>query len=414
MAKAGFQALNNANQVTTAQTGRLLDSLKLDSLAQNTGRVISVVMDDTHPRYLELGGPKAIGAVEYVDVKEVPVDYSNTVKNQKYSVAYPVDPTCKKYPLINEVIFLTSLPSKNIQQKTTATLNYYISVVNLWNHPHHNAIPYSAGTSTPQNSKSYQVTALGSPNRLTNSTGTIKFGDYFQERENINPLKPFEGDYIIEGRFSNTIRLGSTGGTSPWSSTGEQGSPIMILRNGQGTPEVDSWELITEDINRDASSIYLTSNQRIDLNPASVNDYYSYTDSKPEQASDFTGNQIILNSGRLFFNSQNDHILLSSAKSINLNSLQGINIDTTAPVVIQSGKTLIGSKSATEPLLLGDTMVAQLEEVVSILKALLVVASTAANSGGPLPTLNQKAVELLTRINLINLELTKSKRNFTI
>lgn len=413
MAKAGFQALNNASELASSQTGRILQSIKLDVLNQNTGRVISIVLDETHPRYVELGGPKAIGAVEYVDIKEAPVDYSTIVKNQKYSVAYPLDPTHKKYPLINEIIFLTSLPSKNIQQKTTTTSNYYVSIVNLWNHPHHNAIPYSAGSKTAQNSKNYQTVEVGATNKLTSTSGTIKLGNYFVERTGINPLKPFEGDFIIEGRFGNTIRVGSTGGTSPWSSTGEQGSPITILRNGQGTVPQDSWTLITEDVNLDLSSIYLTSNQKIPITPASTNKYFSYN-TKPENPDQYTGNQVILNSGRLLLNAKSDHLLLSSAKSINLNALQSVNLDTTGEVIIQSGKTLIGSKSATEPLLLGNTTVSQLNEILNILKELLVVASTAANSGGPLPTLNSKALELLTRANLINLDLAKSKRNFTV
>ena len=413
MANGGFLALNNATRVKTPQVGGILDGLKLSDLAQNTGRVLSVVLDEAHPRYSELGGPKAIGAIEYVDVRGTSIDYSTAVKNQKYTVAYPIDPSSKKYPLINEIVFLTAQPSKNIQSKTTAFNTYYVSIVNLWNHPHHNAIPYSAGSNTAENSKNYQDTAVGSVNKLTDSTGTIKFGKYFKERQDINPLKPFEGDFILEGRFSNTIRLGSTGGTSPWSSTGEQGSPIMILRNGQGSSYSNAWELITEDINTDASSIYLTSNQKIGIIPSSVNDYYSYTD-KPEAADSYTENQIILNSGRLILNSKSDHILLSSAKTINLNAEEGIHFDTTKDVVIQSGKTLIGSKSADEPLLLGDTTVLQLGEMLSILKELLLAASTASNAGGPLLTLNSKALELLTRANLINLELTKSKRNFTV
>lgn len=413
MANEGFLALNNATRVKTPQVGGILDGLKLSDLAQNTGRVLSVVLDEAHPRYSELGGPKAIGAIEYVDVRGTSIDYSTAVKNQKYTVAYPIDPSSKKYPLINEIVFLTAQPSKNIQSKTTAFNTYYVSIVNLWNHPHHNAIPYSAGSNTAENSKNYQDTAVGSVNKLTDSTGTIKFGEYFKERQDINPLKPFEGDFILEGRFSNTIRLGSTGGTSPWSSTGEQGSPIMILRNGQGSSYSNAWELITEDINTDASSIYLTSNQKIEIIPSSVNDYYSYTD-KPEAADSYTENQIILNSGRLILNSKSDHILLSSAKTINLNAEEGIHFDTTKDVVIQSGKTLIGSKSADEPLLLGDTTVLQLGEMLFILKELLLAASTASNAGGPLLTLNSKALELLTRANLINLELTKSKRNFTV
>jgi len=152
MAKFGFGALNDGSNPGTSGTSKTLDALKLASL-NSTGRVLSVVMDDTHPRYKELGGPKAIGAVELVEVSGGTADYSTTVKNQNYKVAFPLQPGVKNYPLINEIVFLVSQPTKKLQQRTSAVSLYYISVVNLWNHPHHNAIPYSAGSSTPANSK---------------------------------------------------------------------------------------------------------------------------------------------------------------------------------------------------------------------------------------------------------------------
>jgi len=188
----------------------------------------------------------------------------------------------------------------------------------------------------------------------------------------------------------------------------------MILRNGQGSSYSTSWELITEDINTDASSIYLTSNQKINLKPSSTNNYLSYGNSKPVQADSYTGNQIIISSGRLFLNSQNDHILLSSAKSINLNALDSINFDTTGDTILQAGRVKLGSQLAKEPLLLGDITVTQLELMLDIIKELLTAASTAANGGGPVANLNTAAGKLLTKANLINLNQIKSTRNFTI
>ena len=413
MTKEGFAAINDGSKAGSTGTTQVLDALKLSKVVA-TGRVISTILDDSHPRYRELGGPKAIGAVEIIDISGGSGDYSTTQESNNYTTAYPLFPGTKNYPLINEVVYLVAQPTKQTQNKTTATSLYYISVVNLWNHPHHNAIPYSAGSTISQNSKNYQDTAAGSTNKLTDSTGTIKFGNYFKERQGINPLKPFEGDFILEGRFSNTIRLGSTGGTSPWSSTGEQGSPIMILRNGQGSSYSNAWELITEDINTDASSIYLTSNQKINFTPSSTNEYRSYGNSKPVQADSYTGNQIIISSGRLVLNSQNDHILLSSAKSINLNALDSINFDTTGDIILQAGRVKLGSQLAKEPLLLGDITTKQLELMLDILKELLLAASIAATGGGPVANLNTAAGDLLTKANLINLNQIKSTRTYTV
>ncbi len=412
MGKFGFGAINDGSSAGASGNSKTLDALKLASL-NSTGRVISVVMDDTHPRYKELGGSKAIGAVELVDVSGGTTDYSSTTKNQNYRVAFPLQPGLKNYPLINEIVYLVSQPTKKLQERTTAISLYYISVVNLWNHPHHNAIPYSAGSSTPANSKNYQDTALGSVNKLTDSSGEIKFGDYFLERSNIYPLQPFEGDLIYEGRWGNSIRLtGTAPNRNPWSTVGTQGDAITIIRNGQTeTPNKNGWDFTVEDVNTDASSIYLTTTQKIPL-VANTN-YFSYKTDAPTLPEEYTGKQIILNSGRLVFNTTEDHLMLSSAKSISLSSAGTVNIDA-SEMTIQTEKIYLGSKSATEPLLLGDTTVELLKEIISVLKDLIIASQTASNSGGPIPSLNQKAPGLLKRILSLNPDLLKSNSNFTV
>ena len=412
MSKFGFGALNDGSNPGTSGTGKTLDALKLASL-NSTGRVLSVVMDDTHPRYNELGGSKAIGAVELVEVSGGTADYSTTVKNQNYKVAFPLQPGVKNYPLINEIVYLVSQPTKKLQQRTSAVSLYYISVVNLWNHPHHNAIPYSAGSNTPANSKNYQDTVLGSTNKLTDSSGEIKFGNYFIERPNIYPLQPFEGDIIYEGRWGNSIRLtGTAPKRNPWSSEGTQGDAIIIIRNGQtDNANKNGWDFTTEDINTDASSIYLTTTQKIPL--VSNANYFSYKSNPPTKPDEYTGKQIIINSGRLVFNTTEDHLILSSAQSINLSSTKTVNVDA-SEMTIQTEKIYLGSKSASEPLLLGDTTAELLKEMIAILKDLIAASQTASNSGGPIPSLNQKAPGLLKRILALNPDLIKSNSNFTI
>ena len=412
MSKFGFGALNDGSNPGTSGTSKTLDALKLASL-NSTGRVLSVVMDDTHPRYNELGGSKAIGAVELVEVSGGTADYSTTVKNQNYKVAFPLQPGVKNYPLINEIVYLVSQPTKKLQQRTSAVSLYYISVVNLWNHPHHNAIPYSAGSNTPANSKNYQDTVLGSTNKLTDSSGEIKFGNYFTERPNIYPLQPFEGDIIYEGRWGNSIRLtGTAPKRNPWSSEGTQGDAITIIRNGQtDNASKNGWDFTTEDINTDASSIYLTTTQKIPL--VSNTNYFSYKSNPPTKPDEYTGKQIIINSGRLVLNTTEDHLLLSSAQSINLSSTGTVNIDA-SEMTIQTEKIYLGSKSASEPLLLGDTTAELLKEMIAILKDLVAASQTASNSGGPIPSLNQKAPGLLKRILALNPDLIKSNSNFTI
>ena len=81
---------------------------------------------------------------------------------------------------------------------------------------------------------------------------------------------PYEGDMILEGRFGNSIRFGSTNNSqeisnpNAWSDSGNTGDPITIIRNGQSSNlDEKGWIPTTERINEDATSIYLTSNQRL-------------------------------------------------------------------------------------------------------------------------------------------------------
>jgi hypothetical protein len=415
MAKFGFGAINNNYNPGSLGTSKVEDASKIANI-NATGRVVSIVLDDTHPRYEELGGSKAIGAVEIVEVSSGTTDYSITTKNQNYKVAYPLQPGLKNYPLINEIVYLTSQPTKKLQVRTGARALYYISIVNLWNHSHHNAIPYAAGSSTPENSKSYQDTALGSINKLTDSTGTIKLGEYFQERPNIYPLQPFEGDFIYEGRWGNSIRLtGTAPNRNPWSSEGTQGDAITIIRNGQtDNPNKNGWDFTVEDINTDPSSIYLTTTQKIPLTASSTN-YFSYKTDTPSNPDEYIGNQVLLNSGRLIFNTTEDHLMLSSAKSISLSSLTTVNIDA-SEMIIQTTKIYLGSKNAKEPLLLGDTTAALLKDMLNILTKLTEACVLAANSGGPVAPLNGTASKLLPRLQKLapKIDSIKSTYNFTV
>lgn len=415
MAKFGFGAINNNYNPGSLGTNKVEDASKIANI-NATGRVVSIVLDDTHPRYEELGGSKAIGAVEIVEVSSGTTDYSITTKNQNYKVAYPLQPGLKNYPLINEIVYLTSQPTKKLQVRTGARALYYISIVNLWNHSHHNAIPYAAGSSTPENSKSYQDTALGSINKLTDSTGTIKLGEYFQERPNIYPLQPFEGDFIYEGRWGNSIRLtGTAPNKNPWSSEGTQGDAITIIRNGQtDNPNKNGWDFTVEDINTDPSSIYLTTTQKIPLTASSTN-YFSYRTDTPTNPDEYVGNQVLLNSGRLIFNTTEDHLMLSSAKSISLSSLTTVNIDA-SEMIIQTTKIYLGSKNAKEPLLLGDTTAALLKDMLNILTKLTEACVLAANGGGPVAPLNGTASKLLPRLQKLapKIDSIKSTYNFTV
>jgi len=359
----GIAAINSVANSSKNNNFNTFTSLGLDSLII-AGRVISIVLDETHPRFKELGEWNALGVIEFDSVN------APTPPNQFYPTARPLDPAGKIFPLINEIVYMLALPNTNIGEFTSTKTNYYINTVGIWNHPHHNAFPQNSNILPPSQQKDYVQTELGSVRRVTDQSTEIFLGRTFIERGNIHPLLPFEGDRILEGRWGNSIRLGSTVKNTPntWSSTGTNGDPITIIRNGQGNQTDEGWVPTVEDINNDEASIYLASTQKIPLEAASTS-YSSYSSNPPIAPNEYSGKQLILNSGRLVLNTTEDHLLLSSKQSVNINAITSFNVDTPQSV-IQSSKVLLGGINAVEPVLKGDTTINLLNELVDQLTRL--------------------------------------------
>lgn len=371
-------------------------------------RVKSIVLDSDSFGYKEFGRDNGIGTIIYDDNIELPNQSTNL---SKFSHARPLFSNVKNYPLINELVYILTLPSSDIGKNTNETVNYYLNIISLWNHPHHNAYPDTPFSLAENQERDYDITTSGSYRRVKDKDTGIKLGDTFQERSNIHPLLSFEGDVIYEGRWGNSIRFGSTVQNRPnnWSTTGIDGDPILILRNGQLVDATDEgWVPIVEDINKDVSSLYLTSTQKIPIRVSS-NNYKSYSSFTPTAPDKFSDKQIILSSGRLLFNSNKDHILLSSALTIGFNAIKGFNFDTNANFTVNSPTILLGGKDAVEPLLLGKTTIDLLSELVVELSNLCIALQTVPNAAGPL--VNPAATQLITYLTTFKIKLENTTKS---
>ena len=344
------------------------------------GRVTDIILNENHPDFSRLGEFNSIGTVFF----EI-VNSSNTGTTNYAKPAYP---GFKSFPIIGELIFCFSAA---VPLQHDALINkkefFYTNILNLWNSPHLNSSPSPrVSQDSPLNTLSYsQIEAGLSRNPSVNETGidtnlvSNPTQNSFVEKSNIHPLMPFLGDVIYEGRFGQSLRLGSTSPSTSqyenkWSSAGESGEPITILRNGQPKNVTDIGYIpILENINLDLSSIYLTSHQKLDgFRVASQENYSSYKKS-PIPPSQYTEPQIALNSDRIVINAKNDHILMSSQKSIGMSTVGSVNIDAKEHY-ISSNDIRLGSIRASQPVLLGDDtidIIRQLTEAVRDLASIL-------------------------------------------
>jgi len=221
-------------------------------------RVVDIILDIDHPRATSLGGVDAIGTIFYGDI----TSKRGTDNSETLPTAKPLFSFQKYLPLINEIVLLTEVTIDK-DNKSKEKIKLYLPNINIWNSPHHNAMPlteyYKSGN------QGYSSTQDGFIKTSQDNSLNIPLGETFQEKDFIKPLRPFEGDNILEGRLGNSIRLGSTTKPlNPWSQNGENSDPIIIIRNGQYNDiNDDTFNPNIEDINNDDSSIYLTSNQNI-------------------------------------------------------------------------------------------------------------------------------------------------------
>jgi len=334
--------------------------------------------------------------------------------SQNVYTATPESSNFKVFPVINEYVFIKRVFGPN-RKGGRWVYSQPISVYGF-SSPHVN--PYPSLPQPPLNSKpspSYQQAELGatkttspSSTPLTvnlNNEDTSLQNSLFIEKNNIHPLYPYMGDFIIEGRWGNSIRFGSTtpiiNGKPNNYSTTSPGDPITIIRNGQDRlSSSNGYEPIIENIKNDLSSIYLTSNQKIsNLSLTSGEPGFSSYTNKPITPSQFNKPQILLNSDRIIIDAKTDSVLLSAQKSVGLLSNESVNIETKS-VSIQGSKEIKIGNNNLEPVLLGDQTTILLEYLIKSINIL--AESLKLNkdypSGIPLPD----SVNLITGDNVIS------------
>ena len=385
-------------------------------------RVTSIILDNQHVRFNDFGQWNSIGRIFFTRITS-PNQAPDPTENE---TAQPLFPNTKHYPLINEIVYIMSLPDSSNAESPNATSFYYFNPINVWNSVSHNGIPEPFESTLPESQqRDIEQIKGGAPKKVTDGGVKINLGSTFTENSSSKSLLPYEGDIIQEGRFGQSLRYGSTvpfaNIVNPWSTptiSGSNGDPITLIRNGQHEDDNPAWVPQLEDINKDKSSLYLTSTQQI---PIEVSDsgskgYYTYDSSlkPPTEPNIFAGEQIILNSGRLLFNAKTDSILLTSADSIKINSLNNVIVE--SPItVVQSKEIFLGDK-ASEPVILGDKFLSSFSRLLTQIITVAGVLQTPIGSGIPFTPnapIAGAATQLFSEANNMQLEIENFKSKVT-
>ena len=224
-----------------------------------------------------------VGAVQYVDKNtgglwsincRILGDTNNTQKDNFPISARPIDSTFKQPPIPGEIVLLMPQASNLSARSAIITEYYYLQTLNIQSSIHHNQLP---GVTSIESAAKGGSTDTSNTGNASNSSDEDLPTDFVESSE-IRPLQMYEGDTLIEGRFGQSIRLGSTitEGTDKYTLSepqwgvgeGTHGDAITVIRNGQkaddgfkSKPEPNKF--ILENIDYDASSIYMTSTQEV-------------------------------------------------------------------------------------------------------------------------------------------------------
>ena len=372
------------NYFLGTQLGSLVQSQDGGTSAQPAfifGRVIKIALDDSTKIKDATGAELPIGSIVYRDITA-----EKEVTTTEYT-ALPLNTNIKQFPLLNEVVMILKGPNPDIQSNVIDSNMYYSTVVNLWGSNHHNALP--------------------EPNT---DISTI-LGKDVKELSDINPMYPFPGDILIEGRQGQSIRLGGyKSAENPLVDDSNNSKPYTIISNGQLKTD-NGIDHIIEDINKDANSLYFLSDHKVDLKAANTR-RKSY-DLVPQASNEFKGNQIILNAGRLYLNAKEDSILLSAKESIGLNA-NTVNLDATDYFCVDGKKIFLGAKARTgqvENAVLGMQLDNWLQSLISNLKLIANAMKSATNGGGAVGSLQAAGGTLDTTLESLRTQIKNIKSN---
>ena len=314
------------------------------------GRVVDVIMDPFHPRYNEFDQSQSLYGVLYRPLGKKREESEDEPTN----FAYFAGGNIKQIPLKGEIVELTAYPNSK-RKLPSSTKVYWTKIIPLWNHVNHNAYPDTL--------------------QFTDQETKADLGEYFEESDKVNNLQLFPGDLSFEGRHGNTLRFGGTKfDSNELTDDSNSGFPYTILRNGQAEAG-DATDLVVEDINEDLSSLYLVSDHTVPLEQA--HEKRDGFNEEPEKADVYKGNQVLLNSGRLYFNAKEEGAYISAKDSIGLNA-KVIGIDSDDYIGLDSKKIYLGTTAfdEEEPALKGQTSTDWLDDLVSLLEGLAKTMAT--------------------------------------
>jgi len=207
-------------------------------------QVLDICMDNSHKTLYK--SPKDIGKIVFRDVFKDQDKSESEIKK----TAYPLDRSIMKYPLPGEevLIFIAmgERDTKNAGETTIGACYFYTANISTNHNVTYNVEPFLATTNAKINPTNKLPIAVNEK-RFKEKTLDIAAVTEGEDIKIYKQLLPNEGDFILQGRFGNTIKFGSFKGTG--ASQSPAGSGITIIKQDIATTskEADMMTTAEED-----------------------------------------------------------------------------------------------------------------------------------------------------------------------
>jgi hypothetical protein len=399
---------------------------KLNNVGAITGKVVYVHLDNSKSAPMNL--PSELS--DKVEANEPVIGYCKIVltgKDTSYNVktvnSYPPANPDEGIPLVNEIVQLIeiggTLHYKRIPDIDINAGSAYENAL-LEGNP-------SEEKSSNQASSYSETSATGIANNSNSEDGDREqtIGEYFTKQQ-INPLRLYEGDKLIQSRFGQSIRF------SGYNNENNEFSPTIILRNRQSDKSVEDlkeYEVTEEDIVNDGSTIVLASGQyEIPFSPGNeevtleTDDNVRYYEAPELKGTD----QILMNSGRIVLSSKDSEMIffskgnysfISDGKLTIDNGFDGAEMDFNGEVRITTndnptyilgegskGKIYLNTETEDEPIVKGATLLKLMEELIDAINAQVFSTPSGPtkvgpNNAGDFKTIKSKLDTFLSKVN---------------
>jgi len=332
---------------------------------------------------------KYIGAIQFRQ------SGTSSKRDEALSLALPKDKTNISIPTVNETVIIINSPGggyvyERIIGSPIPNLNTSTDEITSTQKKEK-----AANTNTASRYSKVQSTGITRSESSLDDTDTSKLGSYFEPQLNIHKLKLYEGDYLIESRFGQSIRF------SGYNNSDNSFSPTITIRNCESGESLDqNIGLSTEeDVNNDGNIIFLGSGQRLLNYTLPVDNSYESFFNYP---SELTGNQILLNSDRIILSAKNAEMIGVAKKDIgfitdgqfSIDASRGINITTDDNIFVDtkdrdfnidigSGTIALGTDGDLEAAPKGETLVSLLSEMLNLISQQIYVTPAGPTSPGP-------------------------------